>query len=233
MAEPMPSKAVVNVSLINPTSYHKNMNSQDWLPCVLTAFDLVGIKNLAASGEASSVMMNLHRHAVGKINHGLELHSHGYIWNDSVLLLSYMTEPNWSKCNFFAELDDFRTSLQNACGMSVYGISVQGMAFPQDMFESAVFNGQIAHQPRAIVLKTSSWAMANCFRIEKVLGHNRADWYIDSRITVGADLPPPFASEAIDLLPKNESRDVHMFNGSIRPTRWPLGSGLPTPGAYL
>lgn len=194
------------------------MNSQDWSRCVLTAFDLAGIKNLAASGKASSVMMNLHSHAVGKINHGLELHSHGYVWNDSVLLLSYMTEPNWSKRNFFAELDGFRTSLQNACGMPVYGISVQGRAFPQDTLASAIFNGQIALQPRAIVLKTSSWAMANCFLIEKALGNkHRADWYIDSRITVGANLPTPFASEEVDLLPRDESRIVHMFKGSIYP----------------
>ena len=79
----------------------------------------------------------------------------------------------------------------------------------------AVFNGQIASQPRAVVLKTSSWAMANCFLIEKDLGHHRADWYIDSRISDGAGLPKPFASENIGLLPKREPRTIDMFNGQL------------------
>ncbi len=79
----------------------------------------------------------------------------------------------------------------------------------------AVFNGQIASQPRAVVLKTSSWAMANCFLIEKDLGHHRADWYIGSRISDGAGLPKPFASENIGLLPKREPRTIDMFNGQL------------------
>lgn len=193
------------------------MNSDNWPPCIVTAFDLVGTRSLAASGKGSSAMMTMHSRAVAKINHGLPLHSHGYIWNDSVLLLSYMTEPNWSKNGFFAELNEFKSFLQQACGASMYAISVKGLAFPNDITAPAVFDGQVAWQPRAVVLKTSSWAMANCFLIEKALGHHRADWYIDSRITTGADLPKPFASEATDLLPKKESRRIDMFRGSIRP----------------
>ena len=191
------------------------MLTDNWPSCVVTAFDLIGTRSLAASGKGSSAMIEMHRRAVAKINHGLPLHSHGYIWNDSVLLLSYMTEPNWSKPGFFAELNDFKSFLEQQCGASMYAISVKGLTFPQDTMMSAVFNGQIADQPRAVVLKTSSWAMANCFLIEKDLGHHRADWYIDSRITTGANLPKPFASEVIDLLPKKEPRTIDMFRGSI------------------
>ncbi|WP_199542027.1 hypothetical protein [Paraburkholderia kururiensis] len=193
------------------------MNTDNWPPCIVTAFDLVGTRNLAASGKGSSAMVTMQGRAVAKINHGLPLHSHGYIWNDSVLLLSYMTEQNWSRRGFFAELDDFRSFLQRACGASIYAISVKGLAFPHNTFAPAVFDGQIAQQPRAVVLKTSSWAMANCFLIEKLLGHHRADWYIDSRISDGADLPVPFASDTIELLPKKESRRIDMFKGNIRP----------------
>nr|WP_315438325.1 hypothetical protein [uncultured Pseudomonas sp.] len=160
-------------------------------------------------------MIEMHSRAVAKINHGLPLHSHGYIWNDSVLLLSYTTEPNWSTLGFFAELNDFKSFLEQQCCASMYAISVKGLAFPQDVMTPAVFNGQIASQPRAVVLKTSSWAMANCFLIEKDLGHHRADWYIDSRITDGASLPKPFASETINLLPKKEPRTIDMFRGEI------------------
>lgn len=160
-------------------------------------------------------MIEMHNCAVTKINHGLPLHSHGYIWNDSVLLMSYTTEPNWSKREFVAELDGFRSYLEQQCGASIYAISVKGLAFPQDIMTPAVFNGQVANQPRAVVLKTSSWAMANCFLIEKALKHHRADWYIDSRITKDANLPAPFAAEKVDLLPKDQARTIHMFMGRI------------------
>ncbi len=192
------------------------MRTDDWPSCIVTAFDLAGTRTLAASGKASSAMIEMHNRSVAKINQGLPLHSHGYIWNDSVLLLSYMTEPNWSKREFVAELDEFRSFLEQQCCASIYAISVKGLAFPQDIMVPAVFNGQIANQPRAVILKTSSWAMANCFLIEKALKHHRADWYIDSRITKGTNLAAPFASEKVDLLPKNQARTIHMFKGRIR-----------------
>jgi hypothetical protein len=159
-------------------------------------------------------MIEMHSRATAKINHGLPLHSHGYVWNDSVLLLSYTTEPNWTKTVFIAELDDFKSFIEQQCGVSMYAISVKGLAFPNDLMAPAVFDGQ-TNQPRAVVLKTSSWAMANCFLIEKALKGYRADWYIDSRITKGANLPVPFACEEVELLPANELRSIHMFKGSL------------------
>ena len=186
-----------------------------WHPCIVTAFDIAGTTALAASGKGSSAMIEMHNRAVTKINYGLPFHSHGYIWNDSVLLLSYMTEPNWTKKAFIAELNEFKSFLEQHCAASLYAISVKGLAFPQDITAPAIFNGQVANQSRAVVLKTSSWAMANCFLIEKALKHHRADWYIDSRITKGTDLPAPFASEEVELLPKNQARNIQMFKGRI------------------
>lgn len=191
------------------------MRTDNWRPCIVTAFDLDGTRTLAASGKGSSAMINMHNRAVEKLNHGLPLHSYGYIWNDSVLLLSYMTEPNWSKRAFVAELDDFRSFLKQQCDASIYAISVEGRAFPHGIMAPAVFNSQIIDQPRVVVLKSSSWAMANCFLIEKALKRHRADWYIDSRITKGANLPAPFASEKVELLPKNQARTIDMFKGRI------------------
>lgn len=192
------------------------MSSDNWPSRIVTAFDLVGTRSLSASGKGSSTMMTMHNRAMAEINHGLPLHSHGYIWNDSVLLLSYMTEPNWTKTGFFAELNEFKSFLHQACGAAIYAIAVKGLAFPNNTAVSAISHGQFTDQPRAVLMKTSSWAMANCFLIEKALGHHRADWYIDSRITTGADLPKPFASEATALLPKSEPRRIDMFKGSIR-----------------
>jgi len=160
-------------------------------------------------------MIKMHNRAIEKINHCLPLHSHGYVWNDSVLLLSYMTKPASERQKLLAELSEFKSFLEEQCGVSLYAISVKGLAFPQDVIAPEVFDRQVSQQPRAVVLKTSSWAMANCFLIEKVLGHHRADWYIDSRITDNLSLPKPIASETIELLPKKQPRTIHMFKGAL------------------
>ena len=194
------------------------MTSSDWPPCIVTAFDLVGTKSRAASGRGSSKMIEMRSFAVAKVNNGLPLHSHAYIWNDSVLLLSYETKPTQRRRELLAELEDFKTALEQRCGARTYAISVKGLAFPQDDIAAPVFQGQIANQPRAVVLKTSSWAMANCFVIESTLGHHRADWYIDSRITRDTHISEPFARESLSLLPKKKSREIHMYMG-------PLGAG--------
>lgn len=191
------------------------MFTEQLQPCIITAFDLIGTRSLAATGQASSAMVHMHRLAVAKINNGLPLHRHGYVWNDSILLLSYEINPAHRRAALLAELSEFKTWLQAQCGESFYAISVMGQAFPHDELAPAVFDGQIAHQPRAVVLKTSSWAMANCFIIEKKLKHHRADWYVDSRITHGVQLQKPFAAEDIELLPKAETRTVHMFRGAL------------------
>jgi len=191
------------------------MRKDDWPPCIVTAFDLIGTRNLAASGRGSEKMIKMHNRAIEKINHCLPLHSHGYVWNDSVLLLSYMTKPASERQKLLAELSEFKSFLEEQCGVSLYAISVKGLAFPQDVIAPEVFDRQVSQQPRAVVLKTSSWAMANCFLIEKVLGHHRADWYIDSRITDNLSLPKPIASETIELLPKKQPRTIHMFKGAL------------------
>lgn len=160
-------------------------------------------------------MIEMHNHAVAKINDGLPLHSHGYVWNDSVLLLSYTTDPASKRKKLLTELSEFKSYLEEQCGVAMYAISVKGLAFPQDISTPIIFDSQLSRQPRAVVLKTSSWAMANCFLIEDQLGHHLADWYIDSRITAGLSLPKPIASKTIDLLPKKEPREIHMYKGHL------------------
>ncbi|SRR6266581_359296 len=191
------------------------MRKYDWPPCIVTFFDLIDTKILAATGRGSEKMLDMHNRAVAKINHCLPLHSHGYVWNDSVLLLSYTTEPASKRQKLLAELSEFKSFLEEQIGVSMYAISVKGLAFPQDEMAPAVFDGQVSQQPRAVVLKTSSWAMANCFLIEDNLRHHGADWYIDSRITDGLNLPKPIASDMIALLPKKEPRTIHMFKGAL------------------
>ena len=183
------------------------MNSDNWPPCIVTAFDLVGTRSAAPSGQASSAMIQMHRLAVEKINAGLPNHSYGYVWNDSVLLLSYIDKPAAQRRTVLNELSEFKHALDTQCGKA-YAISVMGLAFPHDKL-----GGNIATQSRAVVLRTSSWAMANCFHIEEKLGRHRADWYIDSRITNNISLPPPFVFEKLKLMPQNELRTVNMYKG--------------------
>lgn len=191
------------------------MQCSNWPPCIVTVFDLAGTKALAPSGRGSLKMIEMRAFAVEKINSSLPMHSHGYVWNDSVLLLSYETEPASKRGQLLAELDEFKTSLENHCGARTYAIAVKGLAFPQDPIGSPVFQGAISDQPRAIVLKTSSWAMANCFIIDDKLGHHLADWYIDSRITKHAGLREPFAREAVALFPQKEPREICLYNGTL------------------
>lgn len=191
------------------------MRTNDWPPCIVTVFDAIGIKELAASGTGSEKMIELHKAAVEKINNGLPHHSHGYVWNDSVLLLSYETEPASTRQKLLAELNEFKSYLELECKTPMYAISVMGLAFPQEEKTLVDTAAKTSHEPRAVVLRTSSWAMANCFHIEEKLGHYQADWYVDSRITYGVILPPPLASKRVPLFPKKQRRTIQVFKGSL------------------
>ncbi|WP_321927590.1 hypothetical protein [Paraburkholderia guartelaensis] len=94
-------------------------------------------------------------------------------------------------------------------------ISMKGLASPQNEQLNPVVQGQIVDQPRTVILKTSSRAMANCFDIEKSLKRHRADWYIDSRITEGVVLKDFFQQEDVVLLPSGEPRRIDMYHGSL------------------
>lgn len=95
--------------------------SSDWSPCIVTMLDLAGTKSLAPSGKGSSALISMHRQAVAKINHGLPLTSHGYVWNDSVLLLSYMNEPGWTYQDFLVRLMILNTTLSQLVARDYMG----------------------------------------------------------------------------------------------------------------
>ncbi len=185
------------------------MTSSKWRPCIVSYFDLPNIKEQAETGAASKLMRKVHKFALDRIDKSLPNHCYGYVWNDSILLLSYVTTPAAKRRKLILELSEFKRDLDQELGTCSYVISVKGRAFPNP--DSAA--------DRAVVLKTSSWAMGNCFDIEKKLGKHQAHWYIDSRITKGLKLPKPFATKAIPLNPKNESRDIHMYRGYFRISR--------------
>jgi hypothetical protein len=187
------------------------MHSNDWRPCIITVIDLIGMRDAAVTGRASSKMLEMHRFVVSYVDAGLSNHSCGYVWNDSVMMLSYRTKPKRALHDILCELSEFKRALEDHCGVRTYAISVMGLAFPQQYPPS--LNVESQSKRRVVVLKTSSWAMANCLLIEKALKRRRADWYIDSRIARGAGLRKPVADERVALLPKNRARTIYMYKG--------------------
>lgn len=203
----------------NELELNMQANSSDerseWPPCIITMFDLVGTSGNAPNGAATQLMLKMRKFAVDKINAELPNHRHGYVWNDSILLLSYITSPDQSRRSVLMELSGFKQTLEQHCGVQSYAISVQGLAFPQDSLVDPVLHG---NESRVVVMKTSSWAMANCFAIEKSLKKMQADWYIDSRITKDIQLPTLFASKRVRLLPEKKFRIIDMYKGHLHAT---------------
>lgn len=183
-----------------------------WTPCIVTVLDLIGTRKQTAGGTGSRLMLRMHRSAAELIRNGMPLHKQGYIWNDSVLLLSEKASTIKERLDVLFELQAFKLDLEAECGTGLYAISVKGKTFPPVELPPAE---KPEDEDRAIILKTSSWAMANCFAIEQALGRHRADWYLDSRLTRGLRLPETFKTESVALLPDNEARDIHMYKGRL------------------
>ena len=180
----------------------------DWRDCIVTYIDLVDAKEGAALGVATERMRHLHA-LVGKLLAGPLLPSaaHAYVWNDAVLVLSFVDESSPSYraavrdvCTLKARIDSLHPS---------FAIVVKGQTFPPP-------NGPHL-DPRVTVLKTSSWAMANCFVIESQLKKFKASWYVDGRVAKHLAAPDPFRKEMVALLPKNERRSIHLYKGDLLP----------------
>lgn len=93
----------------------------------------------------------------------------------------------------------------------------KGKTFPDLMpLSTPVLEGQIADQPRATVIKASSFAMANCFLIEEKLGKtHRKPWSVDSRVATHLTTKQKYSDHDVDLLPKNEARSVRLYDGHL------------------
>jgi hypothetical protein len=189
----------------------------EWRNCVVTFIDVVGIKKLALAGDsgASSLMRQLHHLTVSWIGEKLPKHAQAYCWNDSVLLLGYL--ENATPGELLREAQVLKSEIEATIGRC-YGICVRGQTFPE-LPGSPPVDKQVTEQPRAVVIKASSFALANCFQIEAALGKkHRAAWYVDERLRTA--LPtPPWRTERVSLLPTGEAREILMFNGPFLPSR--------------
>ena len=182
----------------------------DWRDCIVTYIDLVDAKEGAALGVATERMRRLHA-LVGELLVGPLLPSaaHVYVWNDAVLVLSFVDESSSSYraavrdvCTLKARIDSLHPS---------FAIVVKGQAFPPPNSPRL--------DPRVTVLKTSSWAMANCFVIDSQLKQHKASWYVDGRVAKHLAASEPFRKEKVALLPKNKRRNIHLYKGDLLPDR--------------
>jgi hypothetical protein len=89
-----------------------------------------------------------------------------------------------------------------------YAVAVKGRTFP-------ALPGPVPSSMNVTVLEASSWAMANCFEIEKKLGKLRAAWYVDGRIATRLPGVSPSAKHRVELFPSGQLRTVHSYKGDL------------------
>lgn len=181
----------------------------DWKNCIITYADFPGIRKLAATGKASAMMRSIHHFVASNAHTLLRSHLAVYIWNDSILLVAEFANRK-DKKRILEEQSAFKAAIDARVTPThrPYVIVVQGKRFPipQNKTEK-----RSELHPDVVALKSSSWAMANCFRIEEMSG-NKAQWYIDSRITTGVKLENKQRCKKLPLLPRNEQRSIILIN---------------------
>jgi hypothetical protein len=181
----------------------------EWRDCIVTLIDMVGVRKRAKCREASSLMRRLHNLVVHE-GSDLPAVANAYAWNDSVLLLSYVDGRDAAFEAAIRDADKLKRRIDEL--EKSYAIAVKGQAFP---------SARCGHMPagqasRVTIIEASSWALANCFAIEKVLGRKlRKPWYIDDRIAKRLRTCQTFQTEKVPLLPSNRPRTVYVYNGCL------------------
>jgi len=178
---------------------------------VVSLIDVVGVRRMAKGpkGAASSAMRKFHGRVLARMEHTLPLHAHGYLWNDSVLLLAFLDDAGRHAETVLREIDRFKKEIEDL-GAN-YAIAIQGQAFPDPM-------GTAGHD-RVTVIRASSFALANCFEVEKFAREKklRRPWYVDSRLARHINTAQAFSEEAVRLLPDGKERTVYAYKGYLWP----------------
>ena len=172
--------------------------TSDWKDCVVTMIDIVGTKRLAVSGKglASTQMRKLHSLTKQFMTVSAPNHHHAYAWNDSVLLLAYAPIGPGTARGILAEAEQLKNKIDSELSCKSYAVCVRGQTFPERTKQSDT----ASCTNRCTILQTSSFAMANCFTIEKELSRYRAEWYIQNRLRNSVS-SKPFATGKVKLLP--------------------------------
>jgi hypothetical protein len=183
---------------------------KEWRDCIVVLVDLVDVEKFSQQHEASKLMRRFH-HLVNEGMFTLLSIDHAYVWNDSALLLSYV---DGQKSSFEAVIRDVDRLKRRVDKMrKSYAIAVKGQAFP-----TIRTCKKGARPSRVTFVKASSWAMANCFKIEEKIKKLRKSWALDNRISemIKTD-GKPSNKIAVQLLPTKKCRTIHVFNGYLWP----------------
>ena len=179
-----------------------------WNDCIVVFMDLIGVKKRALDGDsgASALMRSFHELVRREMAGGLGALDHAYVWNDSVLLLTYVDDRPEAYKKAIHAADNLKRKV-DAITPS-YAIAVKGRAFPSNADPDGT---------RVTVIEASSYAMANCFEIEAEAKSKRLRkaWYIDVRIArmVREARAPEWIT--VPLLPGGKRRRVYVHGGHL------------------
>lgn len=176
-----------------------------WRDCIVTLIDLVGIRSQASAAIASTQMRKLHRTLLDQVQTDTYSFDHAYAYNDAVLLLAYVNRKGESYQTAMRDADNLKREIDGVSHS--YAIAVKGRAFP------SVSNRVMSH--RVTVIEASSWAMANCFEIEKKLGKLKKSWYVDERIARKIHTDEASQEHQVAMYPTGRARNVHVYEGYL------------------
>ena len=174
--------------------------------CVVAFFDLAGIKRLAPHGDGSRQMRRLHdvvMHATA--GNGLDRIARAYTWNDSVLLLAYVNNPDGYE-RTLRHFSEFKILIDQVSAS--YCAVVKGQSFPSPRGSTASKNS------RFVFIEASSYAMANCMDIPERFKNARHQWYLDERVSreLRGLLAQPARQLRMPFLPTSEERYVYAYD---------------------
>ncbi len=175
-----------------------------WRDCIVTYLDSASTKS--EGRHASKLMRKMHQLGAHLISADMPLHAHGYLWNDSILLLAYVNNLREKAEIVLREAESFKRKIDQIA--MTYAVRVWGQCFPQ------LLRSQIPclDTRKAVVIKALSAAMANCFINEKEMkGRTHRPWYIDSKLTKWIKTCQSFVPVPVKLLPSNKTRIIHAY----------------------
>jgi hypothetical protein len=166
----------------------------------------------AANSRASHLMRNFHVLVYRSINTDMPAHHNAYAWNDSAMFLAFPQNDGDYEI-IMRELNALKPIVDSICPS--YAICVKGQAIPEP---ACGYGTEANGQPRFVFLRTSSYAFADCFEVEKKLKglkKEKMDWYVDSCIVQKIPTFPKCEHLDFEMLPSGGKLTVHLIKGSI------------------
>ncbi|TJY65106.1 hypothetical protein E4T66_02455 [Sinimarinibacterium sp. CAU 1509] len=195
------------------------MTNGIWKDSLVTLIDLIDTKSIAEEGNAraTTLMRKLHSLVQREMAVSMRLHSHAYCWNDSALLLAHLDRSTQTSRSALNEISALKKKIDLKVGRT-YAICIKGRTFPDKNLHDSSSENSADEHARCVVIKASSYAMGNCYRVEERARRKKlcADWYIDCRV---AKSIPTRAMQYfyVDMLPSRKRRRVYMANGYLHP----------------